>query len=444
MGHDHLNKFWSNTWFISTKDHTPLSISQREHQGKGTLLEKLSCNTVKSKEGSQVLRKEGNLNDDYNCVKMVNRNKGDEVSPTAIAKYTLVVLGVLITTAILFFIRDALLIAFGGVIFAVIINGFARVIRRFIPISRGWSIAAVGVIILLFIGSFGFFFGSQIVEEVGQLTEKLPQQISQLRETVSDWPLGDQLMENDQEGNGEAAEQDENGDQENGSGNGIPDGAGGMAFQVGITIVDVLATFGLIIFIGIYFVIDPETYRKGIGLLFTKKRAERITEALETCGNALWSWLSGQFIAMAVVGVVVTAGLMIIGVPLALVLGIIAGLSEFIPIIGPWIGAVPGLLLALSVDAKTALYTAILYVVVQQIESNIMTPLIQQHMVHIPPAVVVLSVVAFGLLFGIAGIILATPLAVIAMVLVGMFYVQDVLGKEVKIPGREEKQPDQE
>jgi len=364
---------------------------------------------------------------------MANRNKRDGVNATVIAQYTLVVLGVLVTTAILFFIRDALLIAFGGVIFAVIINGFARVIRRFIPISRGWSIAAVGVIILLFIGSFGFFFGSQIIEEVDQLTEKLPQQISQLRETISDWPVGDQLMDNDQEGNGEAAEQDENGDQESD----LPDGAGGMAFQVGITIVDVLATFGLIIFIGIYFVIDPETYRKGIGLLFTKKRADRITEALETCGNALWSWLSGQFIAMAAVGVVVTAGLMIIGVPLALVLGIIAGLSEFIPIIGPWIGAVPGLLLALSVDAKTALYTAILYVVVQQIESNIMTPLIQQHMVHIPPAVVVLSVVAFGLLFGIAGIILATPLAVIAMVLVGMFYIQDVLGKEVKIPGKD-------
>ncbi len=362
---------------------------------------------------------------------MVNRNKGGEVSPIAIAKYTLVVLGVLITTAILYFIRDALLIAFGGVIFAVIINGFARSIRRFIPISRGWSIVTVGVIILAFIASFGFFFGSQIVEEVDQLTEKLPQQISQLRETLSEWPLGGELMENDEGENGEAAAN-------NDAGNGLPDGAGGMAFQVGITIVDVLATFGLIIFIGIYFVIDPETYQKGIGLLFTKKRAHRITEALETCGNALWSWLSGQFIAMAVVGGIVTVGLMIIGVPLPLVLGIIAGLSEFIPIIGPWLGAVPGILLAVSVDAKTALYTVILYVVVQQIESNILTPLIQQHMVHIPPAVVVLSVVAFGLLFGIAGIILATPLAVIAMVLVGMFYVQDVLGKEVKIPGQKE------
>ena len=367
---------------------------------------------------------------------MANRKRGDAVTASIIAQYTLVVIGILITIALLFFIRDALLIAFAGVIFAVIISGFAGVIRRYIPISRGWSIAAVGAIILILIISFGFIFGSQIVEEFEQLTEKLPQQISQLRETVSEWPLGDLLTGGENE-HGETGGQEVN-DEKNELGNNAPDGAGGMAIQVGVTIVDVIATFGLIVIIGIYFVIDPDTYKKGIALLFTKKRADRVNKALETSGNALWSWLKGQFIIMIFVGVLVTIGLMIIGVPLALVLGFIAGLSEFIPIIGPWIGAIPGILLAFSVDAQTALYTAVLYVVIQQIESNILSPLIQQRMVHIPPAVVILSVVAFGLVFGVAGIILATPLAVIAMVLVGMFYVEDVLGKEVKIPGQDE------
>ena len=363
---------------------------------------------------------------------MANKDKSGALRASIVAQYTLVIIGILITIAFLYFIRDALLIAFAGVIFAVILSGFAGVIRRYIPISRGWSIAAVGVIILVIITSFGFLFGSQIVEEFEQLTEKLPQQISQLRENISDWPLGDELLNGENE-NGETGVQEENGTE-----NDMPDGAGGMAFQVGVTIVDVIATFGLILIIGIYFVIDPETYKKGIALLFTNKRVDRVLEALETSGNALWSWLKGQFIIMIFIGVAVTIGLMLIGVPLALVLGIIAGLSEFIPIIGPWIGAVPGILLAFSVDAQTALYTAIFYVVIQQIESNVLSPLIQQQMVHIPPAVVILSVVAFGLVFGVAGIILATPLAVIAMVLVGMLYVQDVLGKEVKIPGQDE------
>ena len=373
---------------------------------------------------------------------MANKKNGEAITASVIARYTLVVIGVLITIAFLYFIRDALLIAFAGVIFAVIISGFAGIIRRYIPIPRGWSIAAVGVIILVLITSFGFIFGSQIAEEFNQLTEKLPQQISQLRETISEWPMGDVLIDSENI-NGEAGEQEENeiqeeNDEENGLGADIPDGAGGMAFQFGVTIVDVLATFGLIIIIGIYFAIDPDTYKKGIALLFTKKRADRVNEALETSGNALWSWLKGQFMIMLFIGVFVTIGLMIIGVPLAMVLGIIAGLSEFIPIIGPWIGAIPGILLAFSVDGQTALYTAVFYLVIQQIESNVLSPLIQQHMVHIPPAVVILSVVAFGLVFGVAGIILATPLAVIMMVLVGMFYVQDVLGKEVKIPGQKE------
>lgn len=368
-----------------------------------------------------------------------NRKQREAITASDIAQYTLVVLGVLITFSFFFIIRDALLIAFAGIIFAVIINGLASTMRRYIPISRGWSIAAVGFIIVIIITSFVFIFGSQIVEEFEKLTEALPQQVSQIRETISDWPLGDELMdgENEQEENGAEKEAEDSNEEENGSGEQLPDGASGMMFQVGVTIIDVLTTFGLIIIIGIYFVIDPKTYKKGVTLLFTKKRADRINEALETSGNALWNWLSGQFIVMTFVGVFVTIGLMIIGVPLALVLGLIAGLSEFIPIIGPWIGAVPGLLLALSVDGQTALYTAILYIVIQQMESNIVTPLIQQQMVHIPPAVVILSVVAFGLVFGIGGVILATPLAVIAMVFVGMFYVQDVLGKEVKIPGKE-------
>ncbi|MEX2351359.1 MAG: AI-2E family transporter [Balneolaceae bacterium] len=370
---------------------------------------------------------------------MANKNKGEAVTAWVIAKYTLAVLGVLITTAFLYFIRDALLIAFAGVIFAVILSGFSGMIRQYIPISRGWSIAAVGALILFLITSFGFIFGAQIVEEFDQFSKKLPQQISQLRETISEWPLGSELL-GGENGNGEVSLQEEIEDQEeeNGSGDDMPEGASGMAFQAGVTIVDIIATFGLIVIIGIYFVIDPETYKNGIALFFTKKRAKRINEALETSGNALWSWLKGQFIIMIFVGVVVTIGLMIIGVPLALVLGLIAGLSEFIPIIGAWIGAIPGILLAFSVDVQTGLYTTIFYIVIQQIESNILSPLIQQHMVHIPPAVVILSVVAFGLVFGMTGVILATPLAVITMVLVGMFYVQDVLGKKVKIPGQAE------
>src|SRR5690625_5635793 len=118
---------------------------------------------------------------------------------------------------------------------------------------------------------------------------------------------------------------------------------------------------------------------------------------------------------------------MIIGVPLALVLGIIGGLLEFIPFIGPFLAAVPILLLALSVDTQTAFFAVILLLIVQQLEGNVITPLVQQQMAHLPPSVVILGFMAFGLIFGVAGVVLATSLVAAGWVMVCLLYVQGVL-----------------
>ena len=144
----------------------------------------------------------------------------------------------------------------------------------------------------------------------------------------------------------------------------------------------------------------------------------------------------GQFLAMLFVGVATTIGLMLIGAPLALVLGLIAALLDFVPIVGPIAAAVPGILLALTAGPSTALYAALVYLVVQQLEGNLITPLVQQKMISLPPVLVLFAVVSAGLLLGIPGVIVATPLALLIMVLVRMLYVQDVLGKEVTIPGQ--------
>jgi predicted PurR-regulated permease PerM len=360
---------------------------------------------------------------------MAGKNKGS-ITSGMVARYTLVVLATLISTLFLWIIKDALLLAFAGIILAVILTGFARIVRRYTPLSRAWSLITVGLILLSLMGAFGFIFGSQVVDEFHELTEKLPEQVSELNETIREWPLGEKLLGVDFETGEENGDSDEN-DHSN-----LAEQAGGMLFQFGITLLDVLSTLALILFIGIFFAADPDVYKKAITLLFTKAKSDRINEAMETSGNALWQWLTGQFIAMTFVGITITIGLLIIGVPLALILGVIAGLSDFVPIIGPLVSVIPALLLAFSEGPQTALYTALLFLAVQQIESNLLTPLIQEKMVSIPPAVVLLSVVAFGLVFGIAGIVLATPLAVVAMVFIGMFYVQDVLGKEISIPGQ--------
>ncbi|REL39013.1 AI-2E family transporter [Rhodohalobacter sp. SW132] len=355
----------------------------------------------------------------------------------SVAKYTLVVLAILAVTLFIWQIKDALLMAFAGVILAIILGGLSAIVQDKTPLSRTWSLVSVGTALLILFAGFSFLFGAQIVSEFDELTEKLPEQISELRETIRGWPMGEEIVgsENgsDSESESDSEENDENGESETE----LPEGAGGMIFDFGTTFLDVLSKLGLTLMIGIFFAINPSIYKKGVALLFSKSKTDRVLEAFDTAGNALWRWLTGQFMAMIFVGIAITIGLMIIGVPLPFILGFIAGVSDFVPIIGPIIASIPAILLAFSDGPQTALFTVLLYLVVQQIEGNLLTPIIQKKMVKIPPALVILSVVAFGLVFGIAGIILATPLAVVAMVFVGIFYVQDVLGKEVEIPGRE-------
>lgn len=371
-----------------------------------------------------------------------------------IARYTLVVLGILIFTLFIWVIKDALLMAFGGVILAAIFIGMAKGLQKFLPLSDGFALLTVGILVIAITIGFGMVFGPQISKEFDLLVVELPERVTELRETIAEWPGGEQVMEevtNNSGGETSSEEQSESGDTQNGdSQNGgtgdtvdsvteeIPAGASNFILRGGATLIDVVTTIGIVFIVGVYFAINPQMYKKGLLLLIPKEKEKRINEVLDTSGRALWQWLKGQLIAMTFVGVILTVGLMIIGVPLALVLGIIGGILEFIPFIGPFLSAAPILLLALSVDTQTAFFALVLLLIVQQLEGNVITPLVQQQMVHLPPSVVVLTIVAFGLVFGVAGLILATPLTVVVMVMIGMLYVQDVLGKEIAVPGQAE------
>jgi predicted PurR-regulated permease PerM len=145
-------------------------------------------------------------------------------------------------------------------------------------------------------------------------------------------------------------------------------------------------------------------------------------------GCLLQSWLLGQFLSMTVVGILIAVGLSIIGIPLSLVLGIIAGILDFIPIFGPIIAAIPAVLLGFTHSPLHALYVVLVFVAANQIEGHLLIPLIQKHTVSLPPALTVFALTLLGTLFGFMGLLLATPLTATAMVLVKRFYIEDVLG----------------
>jgi predicted PurR-regulated permease PerM len=135
----------------------------------------------------------------------------------------------------------------------------------------------------------------------------------------------------------------------------------------------------------------------------------------------------GQLVAMLSVGLITGIGLWLLDVPLALSLGLIAGILEFIPFIGPILSAIPALLVAFTQDGWTPLYVLLLYLGIQQIEGNVLMPVIQKWAVSLPPALGLLGVVIFGLLFGILGVLFATPLMVVVMVFVQKLYVDTAI-----------------
>ena len=157
-------------------------------------------------------------------------------------------------------------------------------------------------------------------------------------------------------------------------------------------------------------------------------KRQRAAEIMDALGRGLWRWLIGQGIAMLAVAVLSGVGLWLIGVPLAMTLGIIAGLMDFIPYVGPWLGGAPAVLMALTMGPMEAIYTVILFVIIQQVEGNLLMPVIQKRASSLPPVLTVLAVVGFGVLFGFMGVLLATPLLLVLIVLVRMIYVEDILG----------------
>jgi predicted PurR-regulated permease PerM len=166
----------------------------------------------------------------------------------------------------------------------------------------------------------------------------------------------------------------------------------------------------------------------GVVTLVRPARRTRARQVLRQLGDALRGWLFGQLIDMAIVAVLTGVGLLLLGIPLALSLAVLAGLFNFVPYIGAIAGAVPAVLIAFGQSPGDALWVALLFAVVQTAEGYLIMPQIQKRTVHLPPALTILSQTVLGTLFGAFGLILATPAVAAGLVAIRMIYVEDILG----------------
>lgn len=191
----------------------------------------------------------------------------------------------------------------------------------------------------------------------------------------------------------------------------------------------VLAGLVLVIFLAIYVAADPITYKHGMLQLFPMKVRSRALEVLSALSLVLRKWLVTQLIAMVVIGVVTTFVLYLLGVEGALPLGIIAGLFEFIPNIGPILSAVPAIAMGFVDSPEKALWVAGAYWAIQFLENQLLIPLLMQEGVDLPPVLTLLAQAILALVFGFLGLFVAVPLVAAALVTVRMLYVEDIVGE---------------
>lgn len=193
----------------------------------------------------------------------------------------------------------------------------------------------------------------------------------------------------------------------------------------------------LVLFIAMYIAVTPRLYKEGVLHLVPHRSRDRAREVMTTLGVTLRQWLVARLIAMVLIGSLTGIGLGLLQVKGAAALGVMAGLLEFIPFFGPIISAVPALGIALLDSPQKALYVLILYLVMQQLEGNVITPLLLEKRLDIPPVLTVVTVAALGVVFGVVGMLIAEPLLAAVLVTTKMLYVADVVGDEVKV-GKEE------
>jgi predicted PurR-regulated permease PerM len=188
--------------------------------------------------------------------------------------------------------------------------------------------------------------------------------------------------------------------------------------------------FLLIVFLSIYFAADPELYRRGALALLPARRREQGAEVMDRIAMVLRKWLVTQLIAMAVIGTVTTIALLVLQVKAAFALGLLAGLFEFIPTVGPLLSAIPAVGMGFLDSPEKALLVAGVYMAIQFLENHILIPLLMKGGMDLPPALTVITQALLALVFGFLGLMVAVPLLATAMVTIQVLYVQKLPTQE--------------
>lgn len=344
---------------------------------------------------------------------------------------------------------STLFLIFAGLLLAVFLDGLTQLLGRILPLGRGWRLTLVGAALAALCLGLIAYGGATLVQQGRDLGQTIRTQSG----TVRDWlkgygveipalpgPKGAGASGPDGKPPGgeakpeQAEKKDVSGVMKT-SGSLLPDAGSvlGPAAAVVVGLFEALGNVLVIVFLGLACAADPGSYRDGVARFLPPRHRPRGVKLLDGMGETLRNWLFGQLVTMAVIFVCTWAGLALLGVGGALILGLLAGLLAFVPTIGPLISGLLIVLGSLASGLTAALGALGVYVLVQSLESYILTPFIQKRALDIPPATIFAGQLVLGVLFGLWGIALALPLMAVIKVLLEQVYVEDTLHEDPSV-----------
>jgi predicted PurR-regulated permease PerM len=343
-----------------------------------------------------------------------------------LARATSLVAAVVITfcllVALAWLASTAIIIILGGVLFAVLLDAGARGLGRFVPWNRKARllvlilIAVAAILLVLVLG------GTVLVAQASSFLSamrRLHEQANGLINASGFFDAGTDLVDL------------------------LPGRASllGSATTFAGTSLNVVTFAAAVLFLGAFFAWDPSAYKAAILSILPKDRRSRVSDVLDLSARAMREWLVGQSISAAIVFVASFVVMIVGGMPYAGLLAAQAGLLCFIPTLGPFIAGVVIVLAGLSQSVTLALYGLGTYALIQFLETHLITPLVQERTVRLPPAITLaLEIVAF-VLFGTVGVVFIVPIAAAGKVLIEELYVKDYLGGPWENPEQKERSP---
>ncbi len=316
----------------------------------------------------------------------------------AIVAFTVIVL------LLIGFTFNVLLLVLAGSLIAIFFRALSSKIQRKTKWKEGICVA-ISIIstLIIMIGLF-WLIGAKVQSQLVELIETLPKTVDKAEESLNNSAIGKKILEQVvSESSMEKAQ--------------------GFLQQFFQSTFGVLGDLYVVLFIGIFFTISPKTYINGFVQIIPVKGQKKAQQVLDTLGEQLRKWLKGTLFSMFVVFLLTAIGLAIIGIPLWLVLALLAGLISFIPNFGPLLALIPAVLVGLMDSPQTALLILGLYILIQFIESNFITTAIQKKLINMPPALILIAQLFMGALTGAWGLILALPVVLIIIVLVKELYI---------------------